>query len=293
MTEENTRHGDAGTPEVPRAGVPGERSAPAVPPRPSAPPTSAMPLVTPADLPAVPPAVTPAVPPADPPADLPSAAPSTPPRPLRPSVLPVSREHSRKAGPRWSDAGAVLARRAALLDGWVRRQGMPKIVAAGAGAVVLGLLVWLLSATFIGAKPSAAEGPPAPAAAASSPAPASRGTLPLEGVSPLDFQLGDCFKNFDPDAPQSTVVPCDTGHSAQLIAVHHYEGSDAYPRLNELKDKGRETCRNARLADAATNYELLQRNAYPSSSSWEKGDRRVDCYVVAKTGNVIMESLRP
>ncbi|WP_426979460.1 septum formation family protein [Pseudarthrobacter sp. O4] len=274
MTEENTRHGDAGTPDVPRAGVPGERSAPAIPPRPSTPPTSA----------------TPHVPPAVPPEDLPSAAPSTPPRPMRPSVPPVSGESSRKAGPRWSDAGAVLARRVALLDGWVRRQGMQRIVAAG--AVVLGLLVWLLSATLIGSKPSAAESSPAPAAASSSPAPASRGTLPLEGVSPLDFQLGDCFKNFDPDAPQSTVVACDTGHSAQLIAVHHYQGSDAYPGLKALKDKGRETCRNARLAAAATNYELLQRNAYPSSSSWEKGDRRVDCYVVANTGNVIMESLR-
>ena len=90
----------------------------------------------------------------------------------------------------------------------------------------------------------------------------------MEAVGPLDFQLGDCFKDFDPEAPQSTIVDCATGHSAQLIAVHHYQAPDAYPGLTALKDKGRETCRNAQLAAAATNYNLLQRNAYPSSSSW-------------------------
>ncbi len=62
-------------------------------------------------------------------------------------------------------------------------------------------------------------------------APASRGPLPLEGVGPLDFQPGDCFKDFDPEAQQSTIVDCATGHSAQLIAVHHYQASDAYPGL--------------------------------------------------------------
>ena len=64
-------------------------------------------------------------------------------------------------------------------------------------------------------------------------------------------------------------------------------------RFDGAKDKGRETCRNAQLAAAATTYNLLQRNAYPSSSSWDNGDRRVDCYVTADAGNVIMETLVP
>ena len=133
----------------------------------------------------------------------------------------------------------------------------------------------------------------APTAAATSAAAASRGPLPLEGIGPLDFQLGDCFRDFDPEATQSTIVDCATGHSAQLIAIHLYQAPDAYPGLTALKDKGRETCRNAQLAAAATTYSLLQRNAYPSSSSWDNGDRRVDCYVTADAGNVIMESLVP
>ena len=160
-----------------------------------------------------------------------------------------------------------------------------------AAVVVMGLLIW--GVTSLGGSPKQPAANVAPAAAATSAAPASRGPLPLEGVGPLDFQPGDCFKDFDPEAPQSTIVDCATGHSAQLIAVHHYPASDAYPGLDALKDKGRETCRNAQLAAAATTYNLLQRNAYPSSSSWNNGDRRVDCYVTADARNVIMESLVP
>ncbi|WP_354349200.1 septum formation family protein [Pseudarthrobacter sp. PvP090] len=178
------------------------------------------------------------------------------------------------------------------LGGWVRRQGAARTGAAVAAVAVMGLLIWLLTSLGGGPKQSAADVSPAPAA--TSAAPASRGPLPLEGVGPLDFRLGDCFKDFDPEAPQSTIVDCTTGHSAQLIAIHHYQASDAYPGLAALKDKGRETCRNAQVAAAAaTTYNLLQRNAYPSSSSWDNGDRRVDCYVTADAGNVIMESLVP
>ena len=186
----------------------------------------------------------------------------------------------------------MASEKASQLGGWARRQSAARLGAGAAAVVVMGLLIWWLTSLGGGPEQSVADTSPA-AAATTSAAPASRGPLPLEGVGPLDFQPGDCFKDFDPEAQQSTIVDCATGHSAQLIAVHHYQASDAYPGLTALKDKGRETCRNAQLAAAATNYNLLQRNAYPSSSSWENGDRRVDCYVTADAGNVIMETLVP
>jgi hypothetical protein len=89
------------------------------------------------------------------------------------------------------------------------------------------------------------------------------------------------------------VVACDTEHSAQLVAVFHYEDNNAYPGLTALREKGRETCQNAKLTAASGNYVLLQRNSYPSTTSWEVGDRRVDCYVTAEAGNVIKENLLP
>ena len=60
-----------------------------------------------------------------------------------------------------------------------------------------------------------------------------------------------------------------------------------------LKQKARDACKAAPLTDKAGDYELSYKLAYPSSSSWGKGDRRVDCYVVTDAGNVIMKSLLP
>ncbi|MCB5291268.1 hypothetical protein BJQ90_00689 [Arthrobacter sp. SO3] len=196
------------------------------------------------------------------------------------------------AGAALAGAGSAASEKASQLAGLVSRQSPARIGGAVAAVVVMGLLIWWLTSLGGGGSKQPDAGA-SPAAATTPSAPASRGPLPLEGVGPLDFQLGDCFKDFDPEAPQSTIVDCTAGHSAQLIAIHHYQQSDAYPGLSALKDKGRETCRNAQLAAATTNYDLKQRNAYPSSTSWDNGDRRVDCYVTADNGNVIMESLIP
>jgi hypothetical protein len=158
------------------------------------------------------------------------------------------------------------------------------------GLVLLGLMAWGL-VTFLntGSQNGQASGGGAPTATAdASPLP-----LPREGVSPKDFRLGDCFKDFDPNATGSTVVACDTEHSAQLVAVHSYPERDAYPGQDALRKKGREVCQGAKLNGAQANYQLLQRTSFPSSTSWETGDRRVDCYVTAEGGNVIKENLIP
>ncbi|MBT2547052.1 septum formation family protein [Arthrobacter sp. ISL-65] len=136
--------------------------------------------------------------------------------------------------------------------------------------------------------PGAAAADPPPAPTAASPRP----TLPLASVSPLDFRVGDCFKDFDPEASKSTVVACTTDHSAQLIAITHYAGGDAYPGRDAMKTRARETCQAAPLTEKSNAYNLNYRLAYPSTASWAKGDRRVDCYVTA-SGNIIKASLLP
>ncbi len=117
--------------------------------------------------------------------------------------------------------------------------------------------------------------------------------LPREGVAPPDYRLGDCFKDFQPEALKSTIVACDTGHSAQLVAIYRYPANDSYPGAEALKAKALEACRAARLAPQAANYALNFQRTYPSSTSWESGDRRVDCYVTADGGNVINAGVLP
>ncbi|WP_427005907.1 septum formation family protein [Pseudarthrobacter sp. H2] len=215
---------------------------------------------------------------------------------------PASREDTRTfftysrrrttAGTAASGASRLVSARAAQVGGWLRRQGLPRVGAGVAGLLVLGVLAWWLASSFGGgSSPSAGNSSPAPAAASS--APASRGPLPLEGVNALDFRLGDCFKDFDPEAPQSTVVACETGHSAQLIAVETYPAEDAYPGRDPLKQKALDACKAAPLTDKRADYVLSYKLAYPSATSWDKGDRRVDCFVTADTGNAIMQSLLP
>ncbi|WP_456508107.1 septum formation family protein [Arthrobacter sp. TE12232] len=265
MTEENPRH-DVG----------------AVPPPPSRLPTSALPVVT-AD-----PERT-ATSPADTIAGMPQADDSA----TKPPA--ANRLSTKLSGVRLTGITTAISDTARPLACRIRRQGAKRLGMAAGVLVVLGFLVWWAVASFAGsAQPSADGSSPTPApSSASASASASRGALPLEGVSPLDFQLRDCFKDFDPNAEQSTIVDCSTGHSAQLVAVERYAADDSYPGRDALKQKARDACKDAPLTDKAGDYALSYKLAYPSSSSWNKGDRRVDCYAVTDGGNVIMESLLP
>ncbi|MFE5835445.1 septum formation family protein [Arthrobacter sp. NPDC056493] len=174
------------------------------------------------------------------------------------------------------------------------RQTLLKAGFVAALLVAGGLLVWLLTSLLATAtmqaanRPEAAAAEPSPAPPAASPRP----SLPLASVGPLDFRVGDCFRDFDPEASKSTIVACTTDHSAQLVAVTHYAGSDGYPGRDALKTRARETCQTAALTEKSNAYNLNYRLAYPSTASWGKGDRRVDCYVTA-SGNIIKASLLP
>ena len=172
------------------------------------------------------------------------------------------------------------------------------LVKAGFLVVLLvlgGMLVWAFVAMLATATLQT-TGEPVPAAKSPSdaaPSATPRPSLPVKGVSSLDFRLGDCFKDFDPSTPDAEVVACASPHSAQLVAVHQYAAADAYPGSSAMKAKGREACQAAPLNSKTTGYELKYRLAYPSPDSWRSGDRRVDCYITSTSGNIIKSSLLP
>lgn len=327
MTDVNARRSDADMPgaaPADQSGQPPTVTPPArvpssvrIPPRPSAPPTSAIPVVAASTAPdresPTATAATPESPAAAPTAA--AAAPTAAAQEPHPGLTPSTPEARGRqaAAPR---LGEMLSDRAAQLTGQlkgrlkraragtrtgaggntmvaaVQRLGVAKIAAGLAAVAVLGLLIWWL--TSLGAaKQDSAESSRTPAAGGVSASPTARGPLPLEGVGPLDFRLGDCFKDFDANAATSTVVACDSGHSAQLVAVESYGASDSYPGRDPLKQRALDACKAATLTEKSSEYVLNYKLAYPSSSSWGTGDRRVDCYVAADAGNVIKESLLP
>ncbi|MDQ0032000.1 septum formation family protein [Arthrobacter bambusae] len=148
--------------------------------------------------------------------------------------------------------------------------------------ILIGVVIWVI----LGALANHPAAGPAPAPSTSS----SRGPLPAD-VEAKDYQLGDCFADFDSNATKSRVVDCNTDHSAQLGAVFRYKADDSFPGATALRDKGREICRDVMLNEASTKYPLLQQNVYPSATSWNNGDRRVDCFIVVNSGNTLKESI--
>jgi hypothetical protein len=157
---------------------------------------------------------------------------------------------------------------------------------------VAGGLVWLALWLNSGGGSGAAGETPGVVETSITP-PATPLPLPREGVLPADYALGDCFADFDPEALSSKAVPCDTGHSAQLVAVFRYPEAGDYPGAEALKAKALEACQAARLGPAADQYQLNFQRSFPSDTSWDSGDRRVDCYVTADGGNVINASVLP
>ena len=147
--------------------------------------------------------------------------------------------------------------------------------------ILIGVVIWVLL-NLLGSRPEATVASPS---ATSTPGPLPRDT------NAKDFQVGDCFASFDANATEARAVACDTEHSAQLGAVFSYGTDESFPGAAALRDKGREVCKTVKLNTAAANYVLLQQNVYPSSTSWDRGDRRVDCFIVVDSGNTIKENL--
>lgn len=180
------------------------------------------------------------------------------------------------AGPAYKES----ARRTSL-DTMTRQRLILAGIVIGVLAL-MGVVIWVLVGAL--ANRPVADVTPEPAASA------SRGPLPAD-VEAKDYQLGDCFADFDSNASKARVVECNTDHSAQLGAIFRYKSEDSFPGTTALRDKGREICRTMMLNEASSKYVLLQQNVYPSSTSWNKGDRRVDCFIVVDSGNSLKESV--
>lgn len=148
--------------------------------------------------------------------------------------------------------------------------------------LLIGVVIWVLL-NLLGTRPEAVAPTPTPTA--------TLGPLPRD-TDAKDFQAGDCFADFDPNATKAKVVACDTEHTAQLGAVFTYGQDDSFPGTNALRDKGQEVCKSIKFNDAVNEYtNLLQQNVYPSTTSWDRGDRRVDCFIVVNTGSTLKEDV--
>ncbi|VXC25878.1 Septum formation [Arthrobacter sp. 9AX] len=224
-----------------------------VPPKPSSPPTAGLPRVPAAEY---------SVPPAEPPARTEGQGGAT---------AAPDPDEARKQGHRrtlWKAFFAVV-----LL-------------------AVIGSLVWLGLWLNSNGGPETSDGAARGVLETTATPPATPLPLPRD-AEPASYALGDCFTDFHPEALKSTVVPCDTNHSAQLVAVFRYPAEADYPGADALKAKALEACQASKLGPAADQFTLNYERSFPSSTSWDSGDRRVDCYVTSPAGNNVNASVLP
>jgi hypothetical protein len=156
--------------------------------------------------------------------------------PARAVAVQPKPEEPKSAVPGQAQRNAALPRSLAgsLRSGLAQpevRQTLLKSGFVAALLVVGGLLVWLLTSLLAGAtmqaanRPGAAAAEPSPAPAAASPRP----SLPLASVSPLDFRVGDCLKDFDPEHPSPPWLP-----AAPLILPSWWR-SPTTPRVTDTR----------------------------------------------------------
>jgi hypothetical protein len=115
-----------------------------------------------------------------------------------------------------------------------------------------------------------------------------------EDVAPIELESGACLSGFTGVNDPTNVVTCETPHNAQLVATATYDEGDEFPGSDALTERADEVCAGVRYTESAaadSDLDLQVNKAVPTPASWEDGDRRVDCFVVAGEGRELTESL--
>lgn len=157
---------------------------------------------------------------------------------------------------------------------------------------LIAFLVWLLMNLLNGPTDNSSNTDSASASSnAATPRPSSSDGLIQSNANPSSWAVGDCLRGYADINTAADVVSCSTGHSAQLIGTFDYPNSDSFPGEETLKTKGDEYCAGIELVGSAANYDIRQQFGYPTESTWQKGDRRIDCVAYTKGGEIIKENL--
>ncbi|MDK1360009.1 septum formation family protein [Arthrobacter sp. zg-Y1219] len=115
-----------------------------------------------------------------------------------------------------------------------------------------------------------------------------------EDVAPIELESGACLQDFAGINEPTNVVSCETPHNAQLVATTTYPDSGEFPGTDALSTRATELCSDVRYSETLaerTDLDLQENKAIPTPESWNDGDRRVDCFVVAGGGQELTESL--
>ena len=115
-----------------------------------------------------------------------------------------------------------------------------------------------------------------------------------KNVAPVDLEAGACLQDFSGVNEPATVVTCETPHNAQLVATVSYPDSNDFPGAEALSARATEICSDVRYSETLAergDLGLQENKVIPTPASWNEGDRRIDCFVVAGADQELAESL--
>ena len=110
-----------------------------------------------------------------------------------------------------------------------------------------------------------------------------------------ELKVGDCFDDTT-SAKVSDVQhhPCTEGHNAEVVLVGDYPAANGAPYPSDAFDSYGDTCGNAAFAYVGSNPPagLIYSFYYPLEEDWNKGERKMICYVTTENLTTMTKSMK-
>lgn len=116
------------------------------------------------------------------------------------------------------------------------------------------------------------------------------------GTDVSSLAPGDCFDDFGDvtEVASVAILDCNEPHDNEVYADIEYLGDGSYPGDEPLFEYGTDACLERFDRFVGIAYEDSQLDVgllYPSSETWESGDRKIQCFVYELDGSQVTGSL--
>lgn len=109
------------------------------------------------------------------------------------------------------------------------------------------------------------------------------------GQSVFDLEVGMCFNGAIDESSSVETVDCTEPHDSEVYALLDYADADVFPGQEVLSQYAEDQCVSAFEDYVGVPYEqseIFAGTGYPSSETWDNGDREIVCSLNAETGQL-------
>ena len=107
------------------------------------------------------------------------------------------------------------------------------------------------------------------------------------GQSVFEMEVGMCYNGSIDGSTTVETVECTEPHESEVYALFEYTETDVYPGDAAMSEYAGEVCIPAfegYVGVAYDNSEIFASTGYPSTETWDNGDREIVCSLNDETG---------